>query len=639
MNSDRALCVKMRASRAGEHISGAERIVPECAVPETLARLAERALAHSKGRPDFLNLKVEEPGEVVRLAALPVGVNVTSTPAEGCAAAIRLLAASGVSRASEVMQLFAESYSMRGAMLVDADTLERLEPDRSRGVRATRMDSAASLDGGAASCGKNHFAEALVLATKVANAPGIVGEVCVSDDPDYVTGYVASRAIGYQRITVVKSPGDERGGRIFLYRGPREGVAETIRFLERQSVLVDCSAAPAPRRMSIADELSKIAAAGLSRRCRVMDSPAGPVARVADAVGGGPRDLVILSSNDYLDLARDSRVVEAAAAAVRRWGAGSGGSRLTTGTQGVHAALERHIARFKGAEAAVLYATGYMANVGVVTALARKGDVVFSDALNHASIIDGCRLSGAEVVVYPHGDMASLASSLAARRGAAGRLVVVSDGVFSMDGDILDLPRFLEVCRAAGAVSVVDEAHATGVVGATGKGLSELFHCGKPDVIVGTLSKALGSEGGFACVSAELAEYLVNKSRPFIFSTAPGAGAVAAADAALSVLEAEPWRVERLRENTAFFVAELARHGIAASTQSAIVPVMAGDERAATAAAAAMEERGFLVSAIRYPTVAKGAARLRVAIMSAHTRDQLAAAAHALAELKAGKQA
>jgi 7-keto-8-aminopelargonate synthetase-like enzyme len=202
-----------------------------------------------------------------------------------------------------------------------------------------------------------------------------------------------------------------------------------------------------------------------------------------------------------------------------------------------------------------------------------------------------------------------------------------------MDGDILDLPRFLDVCRANGALSIVDEAHATGVVGATGRGLAERFGCGHPDVTVGTLSKALGSEGGFACVSREMADYLVNKSRPFIFSTAPGAPSVAAADAALSVLEREPWRVARLRENVGFLVERLLRAGVKVSTGSAIVPVVVGDERKAVAAAQALEERGFLVSAIRYPTVAKGAARLRLAVMSSHTREQLESVCAALRDV------
>jgi len=612
--NDRPLCVKMRASLKGEHVSGAERIVRESSVAKTLSDLASRALNHSKGRPDFINLKVEEPGEMLYLKALDVFTNETSTPAEGRAKAAELLKSAGVARADEIMSLFKDSYSMRGAMLVDADTLERLEPDRERGVRATRMDSSDSLECGA-SCGKNHFAEALVLAAKVANAPGIVGEVCVSDDPDYVTGYVASKSIGYQRITVMKGKGDPSGGRIFLYRGPHESVPATIRYLESQSVLVSVGerAVGAPP-LDISGELEAIGAAGLARKCRVID----------------PEDLVVMASNDYLGLAHDPRVVEAAMVAAKKWGAGTGGSRLATGTQPPHLALERHIAEFKGTEACVLYATGYMANLGVITALAKKGDVILSDELNHASIIDGCRLSGAEVVVYRHADLDDLDRKLASVRGAR-RILAVSDGVFSMDGDILDLPRFIEICRARGAFSIVDEAHATGVVGATGRGLKEHFGCANPDVVVGTLSKALGSEGGFAAVTRELAEYLANKSRPFIFSTAPSAASVAAADAALSVLESEPSRVERLRDNVRFFLSELAAKGIDVQTDSAIVPIIVGDERRAVEVAKALEEKGFMMSAIRYPTVAKGAARLRVAISSSHSRSQLSSAAQAIA--------
>lgn len=630
----RLMSVKMRASRRGEHVSGAERIVPAAQVPATVAALSSRALAHSKGEPDFISVKVEEPGGILELDALPVATETVRTAEEGMATAASLLARAGFGRVGEIMSLFREAGPMRGAMLVDADTLERLEPDRERGVRATRMDAAGS-DAASAS-GKNHFAEAVVLATKVANAPGIIGEICVSDDPDYVTGYVATKEIGYRRITVMKEAGDPFGGRIFLYRGPRDQVADAIRFLEKQSVVVrnvpprPPDAAPPPDRFASIDaDLSAIASAGLSRSCRVMRSPAGPVAEIGE--GAGRREVVVLSSNDYLDLARDARVTDAAAAASRLWGAGSGGSRLTTGTQPPHAALERRLASFAGTEATVLYATGYMANVGVLTALAGKGDAIFSDALNHASIIDGCRLSGAEVVVYRHADLDDLADKLARAGVRARRRIVVSDGVFSMDGDALDLPRFLAICRDADAFSVVDEAHSFGVVGASGRGLREKFGCAAPDVTVGTLSKALGSEGGFAAVSRRLADYLVNKSRPFIFSTAPGAGAVAAADAALGVLEAEPERVARLRDRTRFFTAQLASHGIRVDTDSAIVPIPVGDERRAVEASRRLLDAGFLVPAIRYPTVAKGAARLRAAVMCAHSEAQLATAACAIA--------
>ena len=225
---------------------------------------------------------------------------------------------------------------------------------------------------------------------------------------------------------------------------------------------------------------------------------------------------------------------------------------------------------------------------------------------------------------------------LIARCGGYRRRLVVSDAVFSMDGDALDLPRLLDVCRRHDAFSMIDEAHATGVVGRTGRGLAEHFGCGHPDLTMGTLSKALGSQGGYVCGSAGIVEYLRQTARAFIFTTAPGAPAVAAADAALAVLEEEPERVERLRCNVRFLLDELAARGIAAKTDSAIIPLVVGDEARAVEAADALEKEGFLVSAIRYPTVAHGAARLRVAVMSAHERADLARAAGAIARALRG---
>lgn len=245
-------CVKMRASAAGAHVSGAERIVPAAHVPEVAAALAARALAHPKGTPDDIRIRVEPAGDPLRIPALPVATERTATAAEGLARAAELLAADGVARVPEIMALFRETYAMRGAMLLDADTLERLEPDRARGVRATRMDAAPEGSGPCAApaapggsgalprpLAKNHFAEAIVLASKVQAAPGIVAEICVSDDPDYATGYVASKSLGYRRITTIKEKGDPCGGRIFLFRGPRSLVPDCIRFLQERSVLVE----------------------------------------------------------------------------------------------------------------------------------------------------------------------------------------------------------------------------------------------------------------------------------------------------------------------------------------------------------------------------------------------------------------
>ena len=653
MSDDRLFAVKMRAARAGEHISGAERIVPANDIPALTAALAERALLHAKGKPDEIHLKAEVAADIIHLEALPVSTHVTQTPEEGRACAARLLADAGITRIDEIMSLFPETYGMRGAMLLDADTLERLEPDRARGVRATYMDAASGCNGqdarcpSGSACKKNHFAEAVVLATKVANAPGIVGEICVSDDPDYVTGYVATKKIGYCRITTIKRKGDPCGGRIFLYRGPHEGVEETIRFLQRQCVLVEhaptsarfaaarsasgpyqtvaasCDPPACPLRSrgsatlpdgGLAEELAEIEAQGLLRVCR--ERPAG---------------ILSFASNDYQDLADDPRLKAAACAAIERHGAGAGASRLVTGTLPEHVRLEQHLATFKGTEDAIVWATGYMANVGTISALVGKGDAVFSDALNHASIIDGCRLSRADVFVYRHGDMDDLARQLDAA-GPRRRKLVVSDAVFSMDGDLLDLPAFLAACRRADAVSMIDEAHATGVLGATGRGLTEHFGC-KPDIILGTLSKALGSEGGFVCASRIACDYLRNRSRSFIFSTAPGPGAMAAADAALSVLEAEPGRAAALRAKAARFAAALNAAGVACATQSAIVPILIGDERKACAVSAALEREGVLIPAIRYPTVARGAARLRAAVDIGKTDADLSRTVRLIASL------
>ena len=626
----RLFSVKMRASREGSHISGAERIVPASVIPQLAAVMAERALEHAKGAPDFINIKVETTPEPLRLKALAVSTHEAKTPQEGWSIARALLAADGVTRIDEILALFRETYGMRGAMLLDADTLERLEPDPARGVRATFMDDATSAGHGFSSK-KNHYAEAVVLATKVAHAPGIVGEICLSDDPDYVTGYVASKRIGYARITCLKEKGDPSGGRIFLYRGPREQVGEAIDFLQRRCVLVE-DVSPlqvansksdfrpqAPGMASpiedLARDLEEIRADGLWRTVR--ERPAG---------------LKVFADNDYLGLERDPRLKVAAQKAIERYGAGTGASRLITGTLPPHEALEHHLARFKGTEDALVWATGYMANVGTLSALVGRGDAVFSDALNHASIVDGCRLSRADVFIYRHNDMDDLAAKIA-EAGPRRRRLAVSDAVFSMDGDILDLPHFLEICRANGVLSMIDEAHSTGVMGATGRGLGEHFGTDHPDILMGTLSKALGSEGGYVCASRIVCDYLRNRSRSFIFSTAYNPGSAAAADVALTILEEHPELARTVREKARLFAAAISSRGLSARTQSAIVPIIVGDERRALECSAALERMGFLVPAIRYPTVAKGSARLRVSFSAKLPDDDCLALAEAIGRL------
>lgn len=658
--------IRMRASRAvapgrAEHISGAERITGPAGVPTLAHDLARRALQHGKGRPDTIHITIEELDDaaILRVPALPARALDCATPAEGLQLAAGLLRQAGVAAPEAVIDLLLASEPMRGAMLVDADTLERLEPDRERGVRATLMDmEPTDGPGGNGADGKQHYLEAAVLAAKVCRAPHIIAELCISDDPDYVTGYVASPAFGYARIARLKEPGIPRGGRVFLYRGPRGAVADTVAFLERRPVLVERvppppafaasgaasgaageeEAAPEPAPAASPDKwafveerLGRLKAEGLYRRMDVLESAPGPRVRHAG------RDLLLLASGDYLGLAADARVMASAAQALAAFGAGCGGSRLTTGTLPPHGRLEQALAAFGGSEAALLFSSGYAANVGLLPALCGKGDVIFSDALNHASIIDGCRLSGAAVVVYAHNDMAEL--DRLARRHAGRRRLVVSDAVFSMDGDVADLPGLLEVAARHGLLTVLDEAHALGVMGRTGRGIVEHFGLAAgPDIFTGSLSKALGADGGYVRGPARLLEYLRHGGRSFVFSTALSPAPVGAALAALDILRNEPRRVARLRDNAAFFRARLREHGLEAPGESAIVPLMAGDERVAVAAARRLREAGILISAIRYPTVARGAARLRAALRADHEHADLAlAAAEAARALRAAR--
>lgn len=582
--------LKMRASGKGSHISGAERIVEEKDVSTVAKAMVERALSHSKGKPDFINVKVEATVDPIKLPALEVKTNEAKSPEEGWRIAAELLKADGVKHVEELIELFKETYSMRGAMLVDADTLERLEPDKERGVRATYMDStSAKATADKLSASKNHYLEAIVLATKVANAPGVIAEICMSDDPEYVTGYVASKRLGYQRITCLKEKGDGAGGRIFLYRGKKEDVSKTIEFLEKTPVLVTgVQEVPEAREVqevqSLEEELEAIKAAGLWRETKIFEN------------------VVDFGSNDYLGLANDPRLKAAAIKAIEEEGAGAGAARLLTGTKRAHVRLEEHLALFKGTEKAITFATGYMANVGTISALMTKGDAIFSDELNHASIVDGCRLSKADIFIYKHNDMADLEAKIIAA-GPRRRLLAVSDAVFSMDGDILDLPRFLEICRAHNVLSMIDEAHSTGVLGKTGRGICEHFDCDHPDIMLGTLSKALGSEGGYVAGSKVLIDYLRNKARSFIFSTAYNPGSAAASDMALTIIEEHPEIVEKLHELMRRF-----------NSPSAIVPILIGDETKALEKSKSLLEKGYYIPAIRYPTVAKGAARLRLSL-------------------------
>jgi 8-amino-7-oxononanoate synthase len=371
--------------------------------------------------------------------------------------------------------------------------------------------------------------------------------------------------------------------------------------------------------------LEEVRAAGLFRQLRVIESAAGP--RVA--LDG--REVLLLCSNDYLGLAGHPDLRAAAARAAERWGAGAGASPLVSGHTALHARLEEELAAFKGSGACLLFGSGFLANTGVIAALAGRGDVVLSDALNHASIVDGCRLARAETVVYPHADLGALESALA--RAPHGRAVIATDAVFSMDGDLAPLEGIVALARRHGARVVVDEAHATGVVGPGGRGLVAALGLEREvDVVVGTLGKALGSYGAFVCCDATIADFLVNRARTLIFSTALPPPAVGAALEALRLLRSEPGLVARAQDNARLLRAELAGHGFAVEPGTMpIVPLVAGAPEAATALCEAALRRGAFAQAIRPPTVPEGSSRLRIVSTAAHTAEDLREAAGAFA--------
>jgi 8-amino-7-oxononanoate synthase len=426
-------------------------------------------------------------------------------------------------------------------------------------------------------------------------------------------------------------------------------------------------------------ELAALEGQGLRRRLEPIEGPQGPKVTV------GGRTLINFSANDYLGLAADPRLAEAAAEAARRWGTGSGASRLVVGDGEAHRSLEAALAAWEGAEAALLFNSGWAANVGVISALLGPDDAVFSDALNHASIIDGCRLSRARIEVYPHLDVAALEAKLSA--STARRKLVVTDTVFSMDGDVAPLAALARVAHAHGAALMVDDAHATGVLGGiaavtsasgssaggtSASGLStceppargaeaggqpaceqpaqgaeacEQPACGSglptataattaaPDLRMGTLGKALGSFGAFVCCDAPVRELLYNRARSLVFSTSLPPPACAAAQKAVELLQTEPERHDRLWRNIRHFAQGLQKLGHPARPQSAIFPVILGTPDRALSASAALRERGLLVKAIRPPTVPKGTSRLRFALSAGHTLEELDLALEALASL------
>lgn len=379
-----------------------------------------------------------------------------------------------------------------------------------------------------------------------------------------------------------------------------------------------------------ADERRRRVSQGLQRGLRAVDGP-----QDAHVVVDGRR-LLSLSSNNYLGLANHPALIEAAVQATREFGVGSGASRLISGSMRLHHELERRLAAFKGAEACLLFTSGYHANLGVISALVGEGDAVFSDELNHASLIDGCRLSRAAVSVYPHADVAGLETRL--RSVPARRRLIVTDSIFSMDGDAAPLADICNLAERCDAMVMVDEAHATGVLGPGGAGLVEALGLGsRVAVQMGTLGKALGGFGAYVAGSAALIDFLVNRSRTFIFTTALPPAVAAAALAALDLVEREPQRRSALRRHGARLRQGLRACGydVRGDETSHIVPVIVGDAEATMALSASLFERGVLAHGIRPPTVAPGTARIRATVMATHSDADLDAAVAAFAAARA----
>ena len=379
---------------------------------------------------------------------------------------------------------------------------------------------------------------------------------------------------------------------------------------------------------TIADRvLGEIQQRGTYRRMRRFDGMQGPRMRVDG------REVLAFAGSNYLDLAAHPAVVQAAQDAAGRYGCAAAGSRLINGNMDVHEALEGDIAEFFGLESALVFATGYMANVGVIPAIVGSGDLLVSDSLNHASIVDGARLAKADVAIFPHGDIGALERILKTESARRREILVAVDGIYSMDGDIAPLAEILPLCRRYGAISLVDDAHGTGTVGPRGRGSAEqqkvLEHV---DILMGTLGKSVGSFGAFVAGDQRLRDLLVNTARSFIFSCALAPPAVAAAQAAFRVMDQEPERRSALQSNALRLRAGLARHGISTDPSSThIVPVIVGENATTMEVCESLLQEGFHAQGIRHPSVPEGTARLRLTPMATHRETEIDALVDAVA--------
>jgi glycine C-acetyltransferase len=368
----------------------------------------------------------------------------------------------------------------------------------------------------------------------------------------------------------------------------------------------------------LADELHDLMERGLFRWPRRLDGPQEPVARYDG------REVINLCSNNYLGLANDPALKQAARRALDDLGVGSGAVRTIAGNMALHLEVEEELARFKQTEATLLYQSGFTANAGTVSAVLGKDDVIVSDELNHASIIDGARLSGAEKKIYPHKDIAAARALLEASRGAR-HVLLITDGVFSMDGDIAPLPELVPLAEEFGAIMMVDDAHASGVLGRAGRGTIDHFNLhGRVHIQVGTLSKAFACQGGYVAGSRTLVDYLIHRARPLLFSTSHPPSVAATALAAVQLVQERPEIIERLWDNTRFFKQGLTQLGFnTGASETPITPVITGDERKAIELSDRLFEAGVFALGIAFPTVPRGKARVRTIVTAGHTKAQL----------------
>ena len=375
---------------------------------------------------------------------------------------------------------------------------------------------------------------------------------------------------------------------------------------------------PSTMNAALDEELRALETAGLKRALRQVQQR-----RAGTLLLGGER-VADFASNDYLGLASDPRVARAAHAVLQAEGTGAGAARLISGNYPIHEALEHTLARLKGCDYTLHFPSGYMVNVGAIPALADRGDVIFSDELNHASLIDGCRLSRATVRVFPHNDLDALERMLVEERGSYRRALIVVEGVFSMDGDLCPLDRLVPLARAHRAWTYVDDAHGTGVLGATGAGSLEHFGVsGEVDVVVGTLGKALGTAGAYVGGSQELVEFLVSRARSFIFTTGSPPALAAATLEALRIAQVEGWRRDAVRERSRRLRTRLTNAGftVTGPEDGHVIPLVIGDPGRTMAAVADLRRRGFLVGGVRPPTVPVGTSRLRISMSAVHPME------------------